>query len=54
MTRVIAALDNSPAARAVLATAGNLAELFDADVEALHVGDDRDGIAFDAASAAGV
>ena len=54
MTRVIAALDNSPAARAVLATAGNLAELFDADVEALHVGDDGDGIAFDAASAAGV
>ena len=34
MTRVIAALDNSPAARAVLATAGNLAELFDADVDA--------------------
>ena len=27
MTRVIAALDNSPAARAVLATAGNLAKL---------------------------
>ena len=54
MTRVIAALDNSPAARAVLATSGNLAELFDADVEALHVGDDGDGIAFDAASAAGV
>jgi nucleotide-binding universal stress UspA family protein len=54
MTRVIAALDNSPAARAVLATAGNLAELFDADIEALHVGGDDDGIAFDAALAAGV
>ena len=31
MTKVIAAVDNSPAARAVLATAGNLAELFDAE-----------------------
>lgn len=54
MRRVIAALDNSPAARAVLATAGNLAQLFDAEVEALHVGDDGDKIASDAAASAGL
>lgn len=54
MRRVIAALDNGPAARAVLATAGNLAQLFDAEVEALHVGDDGDKIASDAAASAGL
>jgi nucleotide-binding universal stress UspA family protein len=54
MRKVIAALDNSLAARAVLATAGNLAQLFDATVEALHVGEDGDRIARDAAAAAGL
>lgn len=42
MRKVIAALDNSLAAGAVLATACNLAELFDANVEALNVGEDDD------------
>jgi nucleotide-binding universal stress UspA family protein len=54
MRRVIAALDNSLAAGAVLATAGNLAQLFDAEVEALHVGEDGDRLARDAAAAAGL
>jgi len=43
--RVIAALDNSLAARAVLATAGSLARLFGAELEAVHVGEDHDRIA---------
>lgn len=54
MRKVIAALDNSLAARAVLATASNLAQLFDAQVEALHVGEDGDGMARDAAAVAGL
>ena len=54
MKKVIAALDNSLAARAVLATAGNVAELFAAEVEALHVGEDGDRVVRDAAAAAGV
>jgi nucleotide-binding universal stress UspA family protein len=54
MRKVIAALDNSLAARAVLATASNLARLFDAGVEALHVGEDGDRVARDAAAAAGL
>jgi nucleotide-binding universal stress UspA family protein len=54
MRKVIAALDNSLAARAVLATADNLAQLFDAEVEALHVGEDGDRLARDAAAAAGL
>jgi nucleotide-binding universal stress UspA family protein len=54
MRRVIAALDNSLAAGAVLATAGNLAQLFDAEVEALHVGEDGDRVARNAAAAAGL
>jgi nucleotide-binding universal stress UspA family protein len=52
--KVIAALDNSLAARAVLATAGNLAQLFDAEVAALHVGEDGNRVARDAAAAAGL
>ncbi len=54
MRKIIAALDNSLAARAVLATAGNLAQLFDAEVEALHVGEDGDKVARGAAAAAGL
>jgi nucleotide-binding universal stress UspA family protein len=52
--KVIAALDNSLAAKAVLATAGDLAQLFDAEVAALHVGEDGDRVARDAAAAAGL
>jgi nucleotide-binding universal stress UspA family protein len=54
MSKVIAALDNSSAARAVLATAGNLAQLFNAEVVALHVGEDGDRTARAAAAAAGL
>jgi len=54
MRKVIAALDNSSAARAVLATAGNVAQLFGAEVEAVHVGEDGDRVARDAAAAAGL
>jgi nucleotide-binding universal stress UspA family protein len=54
MRKVLAALDNSLAARAVLATAGTLAPLFDADVEALYVGGENEGVARDAAAAAGL
>lgn len=54
MKKVIAALDNSLAARSVVATATSLASLFSARVEAVHVGEDGDGtrIAADAAAAA--
>jgi nucleotide-binding universal stress UspA family protein len=54
MTKILAALDNSPAAKPVLATAIALAELFDADLDALHVGPDDDRIAAGVAAAAGV
>ena len=54
MKKVIAALDNSLAAGAVLATAHNLAPLFGAEVEAVHVGEDGDRATRDAAAAAGV
>jgi nucleotide-binding universal stress UspA family protein len=54
MRRVIAAIDNSLAAGAVLATAGNLAHLFEAEVEALHVGEDGDASARRAAKLAGL
>jgi nucleotide-binding universal stress UspA family protein len=52
--KLIAALDNSLATGAVLATAGSLARLFGARLDAVHVGDDRDGIATNAAASAGV
>jgi nucleotide-binding universal stress UspA family protein len=54
MKKVIAALDNSLAARSVVATATSLASLFSARVEAVHGGEDGDGtrIAADAAAAA--
>jgi nucleotide-binding universal stress UspA family protein len=54
MRTVLAALDNSLAARPVLATATNLARVFGATVEAVHVGDDGDRIAAAEAAAAGV
>jgi nucleotide-binding universal stress UspA family protein len=54
MTKVIAALDNSVAARPVLATARALADLFGADVEALHVLVDGDRVAAGVAAAEGV
>jgi nucleotide-binding universal stress UspA family protein len=41
MNRVLAALDTSPAARPVLETAAAVARLFHAEVEAIHVREDR-------------
>lgn len=54
MRKVLAALDNSLAAEAVLATASNLAHAFGGEVEALHVVEDGDRIAHDEAEAAGI
>jgi nucleotide-binding universal stress UspA family protein len=54
MTRVIAALDNSIAARPVLATAKTLAELFGAGVEAVHVRTNGTRVASNEAAAAGL
>jgi nucleotide-binding universal stress UspA family protein len=54
MRKVIAALDNSLAAGSVLATAANLGRLFGADVEALHVVENGDRTASEAARSAGV
>jgi nucleotide-binding universal stress UspA family protein len=54
MRKVIAALDNSLAAGTVLSTAASLAKLFAAEVEALHVADDGDGIARQEAASADV
>jgi nucleotide-binding universal stress UspA family protein len=53
MRKVLAALDNSLAAEAVLATASNLADAFGGEVEALHVVEDGHRIAHDEAEAAG-
>jgi nucleotide-binding universal stress UspA family protein len=52
--KVIAALDNSLATGAVLATAGNFARVLGAELEAVHVGEDRDQIASSEATSAGV
>jgi nucleotide-binding universal stress UspA family protein len=52
--KVIAALDNSLTAGVVVATAGNFARLFRAEVEAVHVGEDGDRVASRAAAAAGL
>ena len=52
--KVIAALDNSLAARPVVATAGALAELLDSNVEALHVGENGNAVARSAAASAGL
>ena len=54
MTKVIAALDNSLAARPVVAAARELARLLEAEVEALHVSEDGDAVAADAAAAGGL
>jgi nucleotide-binding universal stress UspA family protein len=50
MTKVIAALDNSLAARPVVATAKALAEVLGSQVEALHIGEDGDDVARSAAA----
>ena len=50
MRKVIAALDNSLATRTVLSTATNLAALFRAEVEAIHVVTDGDRIALQEAA----
>jgi nucleotide-binding universal stress UspA family protein len=49
MTKVIAALDNSLAARPVVATAKALAGVLGSQVEALHIGEDGDDVAKSAA-----
>jgi nucleotide-binding universal stress UspA family protein len=54
MTRVIAAVDNSIAARPVLVTAHSLAELFGARVEAVHVRKNGTRVASNEAAAAGL
>ena len=54
MKKLIAALDNSPAARPVLDTAVELAPLFGAVVEAVHVGERDGGTAAAIAEGAGV
>jgi nucleotide-binding universal stress UspA family protein len=54
MTKVIAAIDDSPAAGPVLATAGAVARLFDASLEAVHVRQDGHAAATRAANAAGL
>ena len=54
MSVVLAAIDNSAAARPVLATAAAVAELMHTGVEAVHVRDDGDRTAMAAAHAAGI
>jgi len=54
MRKVIAAIDDTAAARAVLATGRLVAELFDASLEAVHVRDDGARTARSAARAAGL
>ena len=54
MTKVIAAIDDTPAAAPVLATAGALAQLFDAGLEAVHVRRNGHTTATKAAASAGV
>lgn len=54
MTKVIAALDNSLAARPVVAAGRALAELLGSEVEALHVGENGNGVAANAADEAGL
>lgn len=54
MTKVLAAIDNSSAARPVLATAACLARLYHAEPEALHVREDGTRTVEAAAEAAGV
>jgi nucleotide-binding universal stress UspA family protein len=54
MTTIIAAIDNSTAARPVLAGALALADLYDAEVEAVHARENGQRTARAAATAAGV
>ena len=54
MTRVIAAVDNSLAARPVLTTAQDLARLFGATVDAVHVRNNGTRVASSEAAAAGL
>jgi nucleotide-binding universal stress UspA family protein len=54
MKKVLAALDNSLAAKALLAAARTLATLLDAEVEAVHVRTNGDRTARSSAAAAGV
>ena len=54
MTKLIAALDNSLAARPVVAAGTALARLLGSEVEALHVGENGNGVAANAAAAAGL
>jgi nucleotide-binding universal stress UspA family protein len=54
VTRVLAAIDNSLAAQPVLGLAGRLAELFGADVDAVHVRVDGDEVVQTAPAAAGI
>jgi nucleotide-binding universal stress UspA family protein len=54
VTRVLAAIDNSLAAQPVLGLAGRLAELFAADVDAVHVLVDGDDVVQCAAATAGL
>jgi nucleotide-binding universal stress UspA family protein len=52
--KILAAIDNSPAARPVLAVACSLGRVLDVDVEALHVREDGEHTARAAAASAGV
>jgi nucleotide-binding universal stress UspA family protein len=54
MTKVLAAIDNSAAAKPVLATAAQIAGLYEADVEAVHVRQNGDRTVRAAADAAGL
>jgi nucleotide-binding universal stress UspA family protein len=54
MTTVVAAIDNTAAARPVLAAAAAFANLLDAEVEAVHAREDGERMARAAAEAAGV
>ncbi|MGZ4418554.1 MAG: universal stress protein [Gaiellaceae bacterium] len=54
MKKILAALDNSLAGKALLAAAGTLAALLDAEVQAVHVQTDGDRTARSMAEAAGI
>lgn len=54
MSRIVAALDNSPAARPVLLVARALGPVLGADVEAVHVADDEGDTAATVADSLGV
>jgi len=54
MSRIVAAIDNSPAARPVLSVARALAPVLGADVEAVHVADEQGDTAAAVADSMGV